>query len=79
VAGKDVVAIMGEPQDEQGRKFLKASSRKADYWDSGLRKAALAKAHGARSIFLMTFAPAETFRKEGEQFSGPLRESAFSL
>jgi hypothetical protein len=79
VTGKDVVAIMGEPQDERGHKLLKASGRKADYWDSGLRKAVLAKAHGARSIFLMTFASAEAFRKEGEQFSGPLHEPSFSL
>ena len=42
VQGKDVVVIMGEPQDERGRKLLKPLGRKADYWDSGLRKAALA-------------------------------------
>jgi hypothetical protein len=79
VKGKDVVALMGEPQDDRGRKLLKPLGRKADYWDSGLRKAALAKAHGARSIFLVTFAPTAAFRKEAEQFSGPLHDPAFSL
>ncbi|WP_460548799.1 M28 family peptidase [Hymenobacter daeguensis] len=79
VQGKDVVALMGEPQDDRGRKLLPALGRKPDYWDSGLRKAALAKAHGARSIFLVTFAPTAAFRKEAEQFSGPLHDPAFSL
>ena len=79
VRGKDVVVIMGEPQDERGRKLLKPLGRKADYWDSGLRKAALAKAHGARSIFLMTFAPAAAFRKQTSELGESLREPAFSL
>ncbi|MBF9236121.1 M28 family peptidase [Hymenobacter sp. BT683] len=79
VQGKDVVAIMGEPQDERGRKLLKPNGRAADYWDSGLRKAVLAKAKGARSIFLMTFAPAEAFRKQGAAFTASLREPAFGL
>ena len=79
VKGRDVVVIMGEPQDERGRKLLKPLGRKADYWDSGLRKAALAKAHGARSIFLMTFAPADAFRKQAAELGESLREPAFSL
>ncbi len=79
VKGKDVVALMGEPQDERGRKLLRANGRKPDYWDSGLRKAALAKAHGARSIFLMTFAPTAAFQKEAVQFAASLRDPAFSL
>jgi hypothetical protein len=79
VRGKDVVAIMGEPQDERGRKLLKPNGRAADYWESGLRKAALAKAHGARSIFLITFAPTAAFRKEASQFAATLRDPAFSL
>ncbi|MBJ6107817.1 M28 family peptidase [Hymenobacter sp. BT523] len=79
VQGKDVVALMGEPQDDRGRKLLKPRGRAADYWDSGLRKAALAKAHGARSIFLVTFAPSAAFRKEGQQYGSALREPAFSL
>ena len=79
VKGRDVVAIMGEPQDERGRKLLKASNRPADYWDSGLRKAALAKAKGARSIFLMTFAPEAAFRKQSADVAASLREPAFSL
>ena len=79
VKGRDVVVLMGEPQDERGRKLLKPLGRKVDYWDSGLRKAALAKAHGARSIFLMTFAPAETFRKQTTELGESLREPAFAL
>ena len=79
VQGRDVVVIMGEPQDERGRRLLRPLGRKADYWDSGLRKAALAKAHGARSIFLMTFAPAEAFRKQTAELGESLREPAFSL
>ncbi|MBH8558646.1 M28 family peptidase [Hymenobacter negativus] len=79
VKGKDVVVLMGEPQDERGRKLLKPLGRKADYWDSGLRKAALAKAHGARSIFLMTFAPATVFQKQTSELGESLREPAFSL
>ncbi|MGY3088276.1 hypothetical protein ACVWYF_001309 [Hymenobacter sp. UYAg731] len=79
VQGKDVVVMMGEPQDERGRKLLKPLGRKADYWDSGLRKAALAKAHGARSIFLMTFAPALAFQKQTSELGESLREPAFSL
>ena len=79
VKGKDVVVIMGEPEDERGRKLLKPLGRKADYWDSGLRKAALAKAHGARSIFLMTFAPATVFQKQTSELGESLREPAFSL
>ena len=79
VKGRDVVVIMGEPQDERGRKLLKPLGRKADYWDSGLRKAALAKAHGARSIFLMTFAPAAAFQKQTAELGESLREPAFSL
>ncbi|WP_046243965.1 M28 family peptidase [Hymenobacter terrenus] len=79
VKGKDVVAIMGAPQDERGRNLLKPYGRKADYWDSGLRKAALAKAKGARSIFLMTFAPTAEFQKQAVQFADPLHEPAFSL
>ena len=79
VKGRDVVVIMGEPQDERGRKLLKPLGRKADYWDSGLRKAALAKAHGARSIFLMTFAPAAAFQKQTVELGESLREPAFLL
>lgn len=79
VEGKDVVALMGEPQDDRGRKLLKPLGRKADYWDSGLRKAALAKAHGARSIFLVTFAPTAAFRQEAGQVASSLRDPAFSL
>ncbi|MBU6119604.1 M28 family peptidase [Hymenobacter siberiensis] len=79
VKGRDVVVIMGEPQDERGRKLLKSMGRKADYWESGLRKAALAKAHGARSIFLMTFAPTADFRKQTTELGESLREPAFSL
>ncbi|WP_210518224.1 M28 family peptidase [Hymenobacter terricola] len=79
VKGRDVVAIMGEPQDERGRKLLKANGRSADYWDSGLRKAALAKAKGARGIFLMTFAPAAAFRKQTAEMAASLQEPAFSL
>ena len=79
VKGKDVVALMGEPQDDRGRKLLKPLGRKADYWDSGLRKAALAKAHGARSIFLVTFAPTTAFRQEAGQVVSSLRDPAFSL
>ncbi|GAB2691140.1 hypothetical protein GCM10011495_11070 [Hymenobacter frigidus] len=79
VQGKDVVAIMGEPQDERGRKLLKPNGRAADYWESGLRKAALAKARGARSIFLMTFAPAAAFQKQAKELAASLREPAFSL
>ncbi|GAB3728807.1 hypothetical protein GCM10027594_10880 [Hymenobacter agri] len=79
VKGRDVVVIMGEPQDERGRKLLPARGRKDDYWDSGLRKAALAKAHGARSIFLMTFAPASAFQKQTAELGEQLREPAFAL
>ena len=79
VQGKDVVALMGEPEDERGRKLLRPRGRKADYWDSGLRKAVLAKAHGARSIFLMTYAPTEAFRKQTGQLAESLREPAFAL
>lgn len=79
VKDRDVVVIMGEPQDERGRRLLKPLGRKADYWESGLRKAALAKTHGARSIFLMTFAPAEAFRKQTAELGESLREPAFSL
>ena len=79
VEGKDVVALMGEPQDDRGRKLLKPLGRKADYWDSGLRKAALAKVHGARSIFLVTFAPTAAFRQEAGQVVSSLRDPAFSL
>ncbi|GAB3297071.1 hypothetical protein GCM10027511_11480 [Hymenobacter humi] len=80
VKGRDVVAIMGAPQDERGRKLLKATSgHPADYWDSGLRKAAIAKAKGARSIFLMTFAPKEEFAKEAGNYATALREPAFAL
>ncbi|WP_201984509.1 M28 family peptidase [Hymenobacter rubidus] len=79
VNGKDVVALMGEPEDERGRKLLRPSGRPADYWDSGLRKAALAKAHGARSIFLMTFAPAAAFRKQTAELATSLQEPAFAL
>jgi len=79
VKGKDVVAIMGEPQNERGHRLLKPYGRKPDYWESGLRKAALAKAKGARSIFLMTFAPTPDFQKEAVQFAAPLHEPAFSL
>jgi len=79
VQGKDVVAIMGEPQDERGRKLLKPSGRSADYWESGLRKATLAKAKGARSIFLMTFVSTAAFQKQAQQLATPLREPAFSL
>jgi len=79
VKDRDVVVITGEPQDERGRRLLKPLGRKADYWESGLRKAALAKAHGARSIFLMTFAPAEAFRKQTAELGESLREPAFSL
>jgi hypothetical protein len=79
VKGKDVVALMGAPQDERGRKLLRPYGRRADYWDSGLRKAALAKARGARSIFLITFAPTAAFRKEAARFATSLHEPAFSL
>ena len=79
VRGKDVVAVMGAPQDDRGRGLLRPSGRKPDYWDSGLRQAALAKAKGARSIFLMTSAPAASFRKQGAQFAASLREPAFAL
>ncbi|SFQ33787.1 M28 family peptidase [Hymenobacter arizonensis] len=79
VQGKDVVAIMGDPQDERGRRLLKSNGRPANYWDSGLRKAALAKAKGARSIFLMTFSPTEAFRKQGAEFASSLREPVFGL
>ena len=79
VKDQDVVAIMGEPQDERGRKLLKANGRSADYWESGLRKAALAKTKGARSIFLVTFAPAAAFHKQTAQLAAPLREPAYSL
>ncbi|WP_099092922.1 M28 family peptidase [Hymenobacter sedentarius] len=79
VQGKDVVAIMGEPQDERGRKLLKPNGRPADYWESGLRKAVLAKAKGARSIFLMTFAPTAAFQQEAAKFAPSLREPAYSL
>jgi hypothetical protein len=79
VTGKDVVALMGAPTDERGRKLLKPLGRKDDYWDSGLRKAALAKAKGARSIFLVTFAPSEAFRKQATQLGSSLRDPAFSL
>ncbi|UOQ97896.1 M28 family peptidase [Hymenobacter sp. 5317J-9] len=79
VQGKDVVALMGEPQDDRGRRLVKSRGRANDYWDSGLRKAALARAHGARSIFLVTFASTAAFRKEGQQFGSSLSEPAFSL
>jgi hypothetical protein len=79
VQGKDVVVLMGAPQDERGHALLRPQGRKADYWDSGLRKAALARAHGARSIFLVTFAPPAAFRKEGQRFASALSEPAFSL
>ena len=79
VQGKDVVALMGEPEDERGHKLLKSRGRKADYWDSGLRKAALAKAHGARSLFLLTYAPTAAFRKQTAQLAESLREPAFAL
>ena len=79
VQGKDVVALMGAPEDERGRKLLKARGRPANYWDSGLRKAALARAKGARSIFLVTFAPTAAFRQEASQFGSSLSEPAFSL
>ena len=80
VRGRDVVALMGAPEDERGRKLLRpVPGRAADYWESGLRKAALAKAHGARSIFLLTFAPAEAFRQQTAQLGESLREPAFAL
>jgi len=79
VRGRDVVALMGAPQDERGRPLLRPRGRPADYWDSGLRKAALAKARGARSLFLVTFAPSAAFRKEAARFAAPLREPAFAL
>ncbi|WP_081867515.1 M28 family peptidase [Hymenobacter sp. IS2118] len=77
--GKDVVALMGEPQDARGRKLLRPSGRAATYWDSGLRKAALAKAKGARSIFLVTFAPTKEFSKQDVAFTASLREPVFGL
>lgn len=80
VQGKDVIAIMGEPQDGQGHKLLPASRRQPGYWDSGLRKAALAKAKGARSIFLMTPVPSAIFRQEvAASFEASLREPVFAL
>jgi hypothetical protein len=79
VNGKDVVVLMGEPQDERGHRLLKRHGRPADYWDSGLRKVALARARGARSIFLVTFAPTAAFQQEAQAFGSALQEPAFSL
>ena len=80
VRGKDVVAIVGEPQDARGRKTLSPSGRPADYWNTGLRKAALAKAKGARSFFLMTPAPTAMFRKQlADSYTAALHEPSISL
>jgi len=80
VKGRDVVALIGEPQDANGKKTLPRNGRPADYWDSGLRKAALAKAKGARSLFLMTPAPTATFKKElADVYAKESNEGAYVL
>ena len=80
VKGRDVVAIIGEPQDAKGRHTLPAAGRPATYWNTGLRKAALAKAKGARSLFLMVPASTADFEQQmARSYIDDLKEPALSL
>ena len=82
VRGKDVLVLMGEPQDPRGRSLLsggRVGSSASSSWTSGVRKVRVAKRRGARSVFLLTFAPAATFQRQAAQIAPLLREPVFSL
>ncbi|SHI32682.1 Peptidase family M28 [Hymenobacter daecheongensis DSM 21074] len=78
VRGKDVLVLMGEPQDAKGRNLLTGTKQEGD-WASGTKKIALAKQKGARSIFFLTFGSTAEFQAQAAQLAPALREPAFLL
>jgi hypothetical protein len=78
VKGKDVVLLQGEPTDVRGH-FLLSNSRQPTEWSSPFRKAALARDKGARSVFIISFADAQTFRASAAEIEAVLAEPAHEL
>jgi hypothetical protein len=82
VRGKDVLVLMGEPQDPRGHSLLgggRVGGNASSSWTSGVRKVRVAQRRGARSVFLLTFAPAATFQRQAAQIAPLLREPILSL
>ncbi|GAA3949781.1 M28 family peptidase [Hymenobacter algoricola] len=78
VRGKDVLVIMGEPQDTKGRNLL-TGTREGGEWESGVKKIAVAKQKGARSIFFLTFGSTADFQAQAAQLAPALQEPAWAL
>ncbi|RYU83696.1 M28 family peptidase [Hymenobacter persicinus] len=78
VRGKDVLVLMGEPQDAKGRSLLTGTKEDGE-WASGIRKIALAKRKGARSIFFLTFGSTADFQAQATQLGPALQEPAWAL
>ena len=78
VRGKDVLVLMGEPQDAKGRSLL-TGTREGGEWESGVKKILAAKQKGARSIFFLTFGATADFQAQAAQLAPLLREPAFAL
>lgn len=78
VKGMDVVVLQGEPTDGRGH-FLLSGSKQESEWSSTFRKAALARDKGARSVFIVTFAPDAAFAPMAESMGEALSEPAYEL
>ncbi|RAK64067.1 M28 family peptidase [Hymenobacter edaphi] len=78
VQGKDVVLLQGEPTDGRGRYLLSGTKQESE-WSSTFRKAALARDKGARSVFIITFAPSAAFVPMAEGMGEALNEPGYEL
>ncbi|GAB3828065.1 M28 family peptidase [Hymenobacter jeollabukensis] len=78
VKGKDLIVLQGEPTDGRGHYLLSGTKQESE-WSSTFRKAALARDKGARSIFMITFAPGATFGPMAESMGEALSEPGYEL
>ncbi|KAA9331492.1 M28 family peptidase [Hymenobacter busanensis] len=78
VKGRDVVVLQGEPTDGRGH-FLLSGGKQESEWSGPFRKAALARDKGARSVWVVTFAPAKEFRSMALGMAPQLAEPAYEL
>ncbi|GAA4002203.1 hypothetical protein GCM10022408_11930 [Hymenobacter fastidiosus] len=78
VQGKDVLVLMGEPQDARGRNLL-TGTKEGGEWESGVKKIMTAKQKGARSIFFLTFGSTPDFQAQAARLAPALSEPAFAL
>ncbi|MCC3155759.1 M28 family peptidase [Hymenobacter sp. 15J16-1T3B] len=78
VKGKDLIVLQGEPTDGRGHYLLSGAKQESE-WSSTFRKAALARDKGARSIFMITFAPGAAFAPMAESMGEALSEPGYEL